>query len=125
MHNSDLALYPFSSDHLGYGLWGKLGTVSWILEGLFSAALLTYAWWKTSKRKVSLMWPAVVLLVLFLQLSPVASPMKLIATLNEPAAHMLHGLLVSLGFLLPGLLLAWLLNREERKAAHLQRSWLR
>lgn len=116
MHNSDLALYPFSNDHLGFGLWGKLGTVSWILEGIFSAALLAYAWRKTAKRNVSLKWPCVVLVVLFLQLSPVASPMKLIATLNEPAAHMLHGLLVSLGFLLPGLMLTWLLDREEQSA---------
>lgn len=39
MHNSDLALYPHSVEHHGYALWGKLGTASWILEGIFSAVL--------------------------------------------------------------------------------------
>jgi hypothetical protein len=36
MHNNDLALYPFSVEHLGYDLWGKLGVISWILEGIFA-----------------------------------------------------------------------------------------
>ena len=115
MHNADLALFPNSVEHLGYGLWGKLGTLSWVLEGIFSLGLVAWAWCATAKRNVSLMWPAVVLVALFLQLSPVASPMKLIATLNEPYTHMLHGALVSLGFLLPGLLLTWLLDRSERQ----------
>lgn len=113
VHNNDLALYPYASEHLGYGLWGKLGTTSWVLEGLFSVAVVAHAWRLTARRKVSLKWPCLVLAVLFVQLSPIASPMKFVATLSEPAAHMFHGLLVSLGFLIPGLLLTWLLNREE------------
>ena len=28
-HNNDLALYPHANLHFGYGLWGKLGTLSW------------------------------------------------------------------------------------------------
>ncbi|RYF35851.1 MAG: hypothetical protein EOO38_28545 [Cytophagaceae bacterium] len=114
MHNSDLALYPHSVEHYGYGLWGRLGTVAWILEGAFSAVLAGYAWQQSARRGVSLMWPCAVLVVLFLQLSPVASPMRLVATLDEPLSHILHGVLVSLGFLVPGLLLSWLLNRSER-----------
>jgi hypothetical protein len=114
MHNSDLALYPHSIEHYGYGLWGRLGTVSWILEGAFSAVLAAYAWQQSARRGVNLMWPCAVLVVLFLQLSPVASPMKLVATLDEPLSHILHGVLVSLGFLIPGLLLSRLLNRSER-----------
>ena len=30
-HNHDMALYPHAETHLGYGLWGKLGTASWVL----------------------------------------------------------------------------------------------
>ena len=114
MHNSDLALYPRAVEHYGYGLWGKLGTASWILEGAFSAVLAAYAWRLSRQRGVSLTWPCVVLLVLFLQLSPFASPMKFVATLDEPLTHILPGVLVSSGFLIPGLLMSWLLNRSER-----------
>lgn len=114
MHNSDLALYPRAVEHYGYGLWGKLGTASWILEGAFSAVLAAYAWRLSRQRGVSLTWPCVVLLVLFLQLSPFASPMKFVATLDEPLTHILHGVLVSSSFLIPGLLMSWLLNRSER-----------
>lgn len=114
MHNSDLALYPHSIEHYGYGLWGKLGTLAWVLEGALSAVLAVYAWRISARRGVSLVWPCAVLVVLFLQLSPVASPMKFVATLQEPLTHILHGALVSLGFLIPGLLLTWLLDRAER-----------
>ena len=114
MHNSDLALYPHSIEHYGYGLWGKLGTLAWVLEGVFSAVLAVYAWRISARRGVSLVWPCAVLVVLFLQLSPVASPMKFVATLQEPLTHIFHGALVSLGFLIPGLLLTWLLDRAER-----------
>jgi len=114
MHNSDLALYPHSIEHYGYGLWGKLGTLAWVIEGVFSAVLAVYAWRISACRGVSLVWPCAVLVVLFLQLSPVASPMKFVATLQEPLTHILHGALVSLGFLIPGLLLTWLLDRAER-----------
>lgn len=114
MHNSDLALYPHSIEHYGYGLWGKLGTLAWVFEGVFSAVLAVYAWRISARRGVSLVWPCAVLVVLFLQLSPVASPMKFVATLQEPLTHILHGALVSLGFLIPGLLLTWLLDRAER-----------
>ena len=54
------------------------------------------------------------MLVLFLNLSPWLSPMKHVAALNEPAAHILHGILVTAGFVIPGLLLTWLVNRAER-----------
>lgn len=115
MHNSDLAIYPHSNDHLGYGLWGKWGTASWIAEGMFAAVLCAYAWVLERKRGVSLLWPCVVLAVIFVNLSPWLSPMKWIATLDEPAAHLAHGALVTLGFAVPGLLLTWMSNRAERK----------
>lgn len=114
MHNSDLALFPYSVAHLGFGLWGKLGTLSWVLEGAFVAVLAAYAWIASARRGVSLLWPCVVLALSFVNLSPWLSPMKHVATLGEPAAHLVHGLLVTLGFLVPGLLLTWLVNRAER-----------
>jgi hypothetical protein len=114
MHNSDLALFPYSDTHLGLGLWGKLGTLSWLLEGLFVVVLVTYAWRSSAKRGISLLWPSVVLTLLFFNLSPWLSPMKQVARFGEPAAHLAHGALVTLGFLIPGLLLTWLVNRAER-----------
>ena len=116
MHNSDLALFPHSVEHLGYGLWGKLGTVSWILEGRFSAALVFYAWHLSARRGVRIGWVCLALAVMFFNLSPWLSPMKQIATLSEPWTHMLHGAMVTSGFVLPGLLLTWLWNRAERQS---------
>src|SRR5262249_41107171 len=43
VHNHDLALYPYSEAHLGYGLWGRLGTTSWLLEGAFVLVLIASA----------------------------------------------------------------------------------
>ncbi|WP_161809024.1 hypothetical protein [Stenotrophomonas humi] len=51
------------------------------------------------------MWSTLAMGVAFLNLSPWLSPMKQVATMNEPAAHLLHGLLVTADFLLPGALL--------------------
>lgn len=116
MHNADLALYPHSALHFGLGAWGKLGTLSWVLEGVFAAALMFYAWRSAWLRGAQWVWACLVLCVIFVNLSPWFSPMKQIAALGEPAAHMLHGIAVTLGFVLPGLLLTWLINRAERRA---------
>jgi len=116
MHNRDLAWFPYSANHLGLGLWGRLGTWAWLLEGVFAAALVLYAWRASTERGVRLLWPTVVLAVLFLQLSPWLSPMWFIAQLDEPATHLLGGAVIALGFVVPGLLLTWLLVRAEREA---------
>lgn len=116
MHNSDLALYPYADFHLGMGLWGKLGVGSWLLEGVFSAALIYYAYSAFGRRGVDLRWPCVLLAVMFLQLSPWTSPMKFIANLAEPTAHLALGALVAIGFLLPGLILCALVDRAQRRA---------
>ena len=117
MHNHDLALYPFAATHFGLGAWGKLGTLSWVLEGLFALALVAYAsrsaW---QQRGANWCWACLVLLALFVNLSPWFSPMKEIAALDEPAAHLVHGIFVTSGFVIPGLLLTWLINRAERMA---------
>lgn len=116
MHNNDLALYPYSVEHLGYGLWGKLLTWAWVLEGLFSLALV---WWGTTRfhaRGVSVFGPIVILIILFLNLSPWLSPMKFIASLdNEDVANKLHGVLVFLGFFGPGIVLTRMIDEAEKK----------
>ncbi|WP_068084020.1 hypothetical protein [Novosphingobium rosa] len=117
MHNFDLALFPHSSEHIGYGLWGKWGTWSWVAEGLFDVLLLVIARRNFAARRVSLTWPLVVMTVAFFNLSPWLSPMKHVATLPEPATHILHGILVTSGFLLPGLLLSWLVDRAQSTSA--------
>lgn len=116
MHNNDLALFPYAEYHPGMGLWGKLGIGAWVLEGVFAAALLVYAFRSLRERGVDVTWPCVVLGVLFLQLPPWLSPMKVVATFSEPAAHLAHGALVAIGFLVPGLILTALITRAEGKA---------
>jgi hypothetical protein len=116
LHNHDLALYPYSEEHVGYGLWGKLGTASWLLEGVFALVLIAFAEWRNRARGVSYKWGAVVLVLLFFQMSPWLSPMLLVAELSEPAAHLWHGALVTIGFLIPGLFLTWLIDGAERSA---------
>ncbi|HVK98594.1 MAG TPA: hypothetical protein VM553_02220 [Dongiaceae bacterium] len=114
MHNLDLALYPHSDLHFGMNLWGKWGIWSWVAEGVFTLVLAAYAWNAYAVRGKRLLWPCVVLLVLFLQSSPWLSPLRFVATLEEPAAHLAAGVLIFISFLLPGLLLAWLLDRTDR-----------
>ena len=114
MHNADLALFPNAATHFGLGLWGRLCTGAWLLEGLFSASLIIWAWRVFPMRRVSVAWPVAVMIILFVQLSPWLSPMKWVARLPEPQTHILDGLLVSAGFLVPGVLLSWLTDRAER-----------
>lgn len=114
MHNGDLALYPHADMHLGLGLWGQLGTGAWWLEGLFVLALCTYAWFAYAQRGISLLWPCVLILLMFLNLSPWLSPLKLVATLQEPLAHQVLAALILSGFLLPALLLSWLVERAQQ-----------
>lgn len=116
VHNNDLALYPHSVDHLGYGLWGSLGTTSWVLEGVFSAALLAFAWRRMQRLGVNLTWPIALLTLSFFNVSPWLSPMKLVATLPEPWPHLLYGTLTGSSFLMLGLGLTWLINRAEHLA---------
>ena len=120
MHNMDLALYPYSIEHMGYGLWGKWGTGAWIFEGIFSAIVVAYAWWNFKKYNVSILWPTLLLVLSFIQLSPWLSPMKQAAMLNEPTASMVHGVLVFLGFLVPGLVSTWLIQRAEKQSTYLK-----
>jgi hypothetical protein len=117
MHNFDLALYPHAAEHVGLGLWGAWGTWSWVAEGLFVIALLLVARRNFAARQVAFAWPVVVMAVVFLNLSPWLSPMKHVALLSEPTTHILHGILVTSGFLFPGLLLSWLVERAERMAS--------
>ncbi|WP_166143351.1 hypothetical protein [Methylosinus sp. RM1] len=115
LHNGDLALYPHAERHLGGGLWASLGIGSWLLEGVFSTLLVVWAWRLAARRGVSLAWPAVFLAALFIQLSPWLSPTKFIATLPEPYTHLLLGLVITLGFIVPGIVLTILVVDAERK----------
>jgi hypothetical protein len=119
VHNNDLALYPHSAAHLGYGLWESLGTSAWALEGVFSAALLAFSWWRMRSIGVDLIGPIAVLTVAFLMVSPWLSPMKLVIQTPEPWPHLLYGTLTGGSFLLLGVLLTSLINRAERSSAPL------
>lgn len=116
MHNHDLALYPHASTHLGLGLWGSLGTASWALEGVLVAVLAAYAWTLGRLRGKIFTWPCALLFLLFVQMSPWLSPMRHVASMGGAAAGIGYGALVLLGFLIPGLIFCWLLNRADRQA---------
>lgn len=115
MHNADMALYPFSQQHLGLGLWGKLGIGAWLLEIIFAAALLCYAYIKHQKQGENIMWQVLFIGFLAFQMSPWTSPMKHVAMLPEPTASILHGILVAVGFIIPTFILAWLYQRSAQK----------
>lgn len=117
MHNNDLALYPYSIEHMGYGLWGKLLTWAWVLEGLFTLVLVWCGTKRFHARGVSVLGPVVILAILFFHLSPWLSPMKTIAALdNEDTANTLHGVLVFLGFFALGIILTRMIDSAEKKA---------
>lgn len=116
VHNDDLALYPFALEHMGFGLWGKLQTGAWILEGIFAAMLLAYAAVRAARSRVGLGPVALFLAVLFVTMSPWFSPMRGIAHWSEPWTHIGHGLLVGLGFLFSALILTRLIDRAYRRS---------
>lgn len=115
VHNHDLAWYPFSTQHAGAGLWARLGTEAWWLEGVLTLGLCTWAWCKAHSRGVDWRWPCVTVMALWAGLSPWMSPMKWIALWPEPWAQLGHGSLVGLGFLLPALLLTKLIGRATHR----------
>lgn len=113
MHNNDLALFPFSGIHLGLGIWESLGIWSWLLEIVFSAILLVYAWTLSKKNNINLLLPVLFICLLSVQLSPWLSPMKFAAMQAEPSASRLHGILVFAGFIIPSFILIWLYRKAE------------
>jgi hypothetical protein len=110
VHDGDLALYPHASRHLGLGLWGRLGTWAWLLEGLFCLALCAYAWRRWSQRGVSVRAACTVVAFAFVSLSPWTSALRYVAELPEPWVQRVEGALEAIGALVPALLLTWLLN---------------
>lgn len=122
LHNADLALFPYSQEELGFGLWGSMVLGSWILEGAFSLVLVAIAWWKFRERRVSILVPAIILAAMFVYLSPWLTPMRRIAVLDADAATTRLGIGVLLGFLITALLFTWLLDRGERRASLLRKA---
>lgn len=78
------------------------------------AVLLGYAWWRSSKNGISLKWQTLFLGVVSLNMSPSLSPMKHVAVLPEPWAHLVHGFLVTVGYVIPPLVLVWFYARERK-----------
>ncbi|MCF7530054.1 hypothetical protein ACOR62_07145 [Neisseria lisongii] len=114
VHNQDLALYPYSDIKFGWGWWEKYGEWSWVIEIVFMALLLAFAWWRSAKDNISLKWQTLFLSAVSLQMSPWLSPMKHIATLPDPAAYLLHGFLVTIGYIIPPLILVWVYARQNK-----------
>lgn len=114
-HNLDLAAYPYSEKHFGWGWWGRFLTMSWVYEGVFSAVCLGLAAFIFSRRSVDIKWTLLVHGALFLNLSPWLSPMKFVATLGHPTDYLVHGALVTVGFVAPGYILCRLLDKSEEE----------
>ncbi|TXT13515.1 hypothetical protein VHUM_00882 [Vanrija humicola] len=116
-HNADLAAYPHSIAHYGWGWWGRYLTYSWLLEGAFSAVCIAAAAALFARRGVDITRPVITCAVLFLDLSPWASPMYYIAQAGHPADYLLHGAAVTLGFAIPGYILVRMVKSAEARAA--------
>ncbi|ASK27389.1 hypothetical protein [Neisseria chenwenguii] len=114
VHNQDLALYPYSDIKFGWGWWAKYGEWSWLIEVGFMAVLLAYAWIKSKAQHLDLKWQVVFLSLTAVNMSPWLSPMKHVAQLSEPAAHLLHGFLVTIGYVIPPLILVWFYARNRK-----------
>ncbi|KAL1412926.1 hypothetical protein Q8F55_000675 [Vanrija albida] len=115
-HNLDLAAYPYSAAHYGWGWWGRFLTYAWLLEGAFSAVCVAAAYVLFARRGVDISRPAVVCAILFLNLSPWTSPMYYIAQAGHPADYLLHGAGVTLGFAIPGYIIVNMVNNAEDRA---------
>lgn len=116
MHNMDMALFPGSAKHFGWGLWGSLGNGAWLLEVIFTIILLTYAYY-TSKKQGENIWPQILFIALLtINMSPWLSPMKIIATFSNPWDYLVHGFLVLFGFVIPGLVFAWLYKKTGKRS---------
>ena len=114
MHNADLAWYPYAGQYLGLGLWNKWGVWSWIFEIGFAVILLTYAFQQHLKSNENIKWQLFFIGLLALQMSPWTSPMRFIAMLPEPYASVLYGVLVTVGFIIPTIILTWLYKRSDQ-----------
>ena len=114
MHNADLALYPYAQQYLGFGLWGKWGVGAWLFEIVFAAILLVYAYKQHLKDGENILWQIGFIALLALQMSPWTSPMKFVAILEQPYASIIHGICVTLGFIIPTIILVWLYKRSAR-----------
>ena len=97
VHNKDLALYPYSTVKIGFGLWGKLREGSWVMEILLSVLLMVIA--KAEKKQ----WA--VMASLFVVMSPWFASTKYAISFPEPYRHILVGLGIASGFIVPSLLL--------------------
>lgn len=115
-HNLDLAAFPYSVEHYGWGWWGRFLTGAWLIEGVFSAVCLAFAVDLFAQRGVNVKGPIAVCVGLFLSLSPWASPMYYIAQLPPPYDYLVQGASVSAGFVGPAWLIVRMLDGAERAA---------
>jgi len=115
VHNHDLALFPYAEQHVGAGLWARLGPWAWWLEGGLVLGLIGLAWQQARQHGADWRWPCALVAALWLGLNPWLSPMRWMAAWPEPWAHLGHGTLVGLGFLLPGLVLMALVKQAPSR----------
>ena len=110
VHNGDLALWPGSEVHLGLWLWHLFPVGSWFIEGAFAAVLIAFAIAVRKRDGVPLgAWTRalVILGVVHLSFAPGIGPLKFAgAHLNGAALAWTYAVLVIVGVLVPGWLLA-------------------
>ena len=73
MHPHDLALYPYATAHLGFGLWQSLPIGWWFVESALVAGACAYYWVRARDLKTfggRATWATLVVLALHLSNSP-------------------------------------------------------
>ena len=111
VHRPDLALWPGSDVHLGFGLWQLFPVGAWVFELFLTVAAFNY--WVRRRGAglgVRRFWVLGVLLVMHISYAQPLNPLRLLArVLDAPQAVQAYSLLVFGSFLLPALLLGhWL-----------------
>ncbi|WP_394826262.1 hypothetical protein [Pendulispora albinea] len=111
VHDPDLALWPHSPIHVGFGLWSSLPVASWFLEVGFVVALAWYGARVHPRKWDALQYPLALMFFLALQLTPWWSLIQLAGSSPLTSSPIVHGVFLLVGFILPAGLMSWLLRR--------------
>ncbi|WP_394851079.1 hypothetical protein [Pendulispora rubella] len=111
VHDPDLALWPYSSAHVGLGVWSSLPVGSWFLEVIFVIIMVLIGCPNGIQNLNASKYPIMVMAFLSLQLTPWWSPMALADGFGASSSPVLYGLFIVVGFILPASLMSWFLMR--------------
>ncbi|WP_394843345.1 hypothetical protein LZC95_40645 [Pendulispora brunnea] len=114
MHDPDLALWPYSSAHVGLGAWSSLPVGSWFLEVIFVISMILIGCSNGIQSLNASKYPIMVMAFLAVQLTPWWSPMILTGDAGTSSSPVIYGLFIVVGFILPASLMSWFMMRPPR-----------